>query len=54
MPLIKIPKEINKKDDLNGIPIKKAARAPVQPPVSGIGRAIKETKPIFPYFPILG
>lgn len=35
IPFIKIPREITKKADLNDIPIKKAATAPVQPPVKG-------------------
>lgn len=54
MPLIKTPKDINGKDTLNGIPIIKEAIAPVQLPVRGKGRAVKETKPIFPCFTTSG
>jgi len=53
-PLIKVPKVIVRKAELNGIPIKKAAIAPVQPPVSGNGRETKETRPILPYLSTLG
>ncbi|MCZ2845685.1 MAG: hypothetical protein O2U61_04200 [Candidatus Bathyarchaeota archaeon] len=54
IPLIKTPKDINGKDTLNGIPIIKEAAAPVQLPVRGKGKAVKETKPIFPYFVMPG
>ena len=54
MLLIKTPKDINGKDTLNGIPIIKEAVAPAQLPVKGKGKAVKETKPIFPYFFIPG
>ena len=54
IPLIKTPRAINGKATLKDRPIKKAAMAPVQPPVKGTGKAIKETKPIFPYFIISG
>jgi len=49
-PAIKTPSETKGKATLNGKPKRKAAMAPLQPPVKGNGIATKITNPISSYF----